>query len=94
MSAKGNIDRIDSSKRSVKSKPLRHLGPAHGPKVLSTEWQSRAKSEAIVMLVVQLVLDIAGAFSKEMMGTPSSLFGIDLLRRGSSYAMIKSVSRW
>jgi hypothetical protein len=93
-SAKGNIERIVSSKRSVKSKPLRHFGPAHGPNVLSTGAQSRTNSDAIVMIENQPVVEIAGAFSREMMGTTSSLFGIGLLQRGSSSAMIKSVSRW
>lgn len=49
----GNIVRIDSSKRSVKSNPLRHCGPAQGPNVLSTDAQYCDARAAIVRIVKQ-----------------------------------------
>ena len=49
----GNIVKIDSSKSSVKSNPLRHCGPAQGPNVLSTDTQFCDARTAIVRNIKQ-----------------------------------------
>jgi hypothetical protein len=45
--ARGAIERMASSNRSVKSNPPRQCFPAHGPKVLSTEAHDEGELDAI-----------------------------------------------
>lgn len=53
ISARGSMEKTDSSKSNVKSNPLRQSTPAQGPKVLSTREQFLAEPGAIVVMLLQ-----------------------------------------
>jgi hypothetical protein len=74
MMAVGSMDRMDSSKSNVKSKPLLQRGPAHGPKVPSTKAQVSVDIDAIAMVVSQQsdYLAVFRAFNERLMGSVCS----------------------